>query len=108
MRNRLLVLVVVAAACLVSSAQTSPNLFPIQEGFVDSHGALIYYMSVGRGAPLMIAHGGAGARGRAGEDRPRGAGPRARFLPAIPAAADAHQSACVHRRARFGQVVEAR
>ena len=28
---------------------------------MDSHGALIYYMSVGRGAPLMIAHGGPGA-----------------------------------------------
>src|SRR3974390_232193 len=61
MRSRLLVLLVVAAACLASSAQTSPNLFPIQEGFVDSHGALIYYTSVGRGAPLMIVHGGPGA-----------------------------------------------
>src|SRR3974377_803260 len=62
MRNHLLVLTAVTAACLVSSAQTSsPNLFPIQDGFVDSHGALIYYMSVGRGAPLMIVHGGPGA-----------------------------------------------
>ena len=33
----------------------------MQEGFVDSHGALIYYMSVGRGAPLVIVHGGPGA-----------------------------------------------
>ncbi len=63
MRTRLLVLFLVAAAFLTCSAQTSksPNLFPIQEGFVDSHGALIYYMSVGRGAPLMIVHGGPGA-----------------------------------------------
>src|SRR5271165_6329325 len=63
MRNRWLVLiVVVTAACLVSFAQTSsPNLFPMQDGFVDSHGALIYYQSVGRGAPLMIVHGGPGA-----------------------------------------------
>src|SRR5271157_874356 len=63
MRNRWLVLiVVVTAACLVSFAQTSsPNPFPVQDGFVDSHGALIYYMSVGRGAPLMIVHGGPGA-----------------------------------------------
>ena len=47
----------------ISSAQTSEsrNLFPIQDGFVDSHGALIYYQSVGRGAPLMIVHGGPGA-----------------------------------------------
>jgi len=28
---------------------------------VESHGALIYYQSVGRGAPLMIVHGGPGA-----------------------------------------------
>jgi proline iminopeptidase len=63
MRNRLLILVFVGTACLTCSAQTSepPNLFPIQEGFVDSHGALIYYQSVGRGAPLMIIHGGPGA-----------------------------------------------
>jgi proline iminopeptidase len=61
MRSRLLLLLVIAAACLTCSAQTSSNLFPIQEGFVDSHGALIYYMSVGRGAPLMIVHGGPGA-----------------------------------------------
>src|SRR5437879_13491899 len=63
MRTRLLVLLLVSAACLVSSAQTSDstNLFPIQDGFVDSHGALIYYQSVGRGAPLVIVHGGPGA-----------------------------------------------
>jgi proline iminopeptidase len=63
MRNRVLVLVVVAIACVISSAQSAApaNLFPIQEGFVDSHGALVYYMSVGRGAPLMIVHGGPGA-----------------------------------------------
>lgn len=33
----------------------------MQEGYVDSHGALIYYMTVGHGAPLLIAHGGPGA-----------------------------------------------
>ena len=63
MRTRLLILLLVSAASLASSAQTSesPNPFPVQEGFVDSHGALIYYQSVGRGAPLMIVHGGPGA-----------------------------------------------
>jgi proline iminopeptidase len=63
MRTRLSVLLLVSAACLACSAQTSesPNLFPIQDGFVDSHGALIYYQSVGHGAPLMIVHGGPGA-----------------------------------------------
>jgi proline iminopeptidase len=63
MRSRWLILLLIGAASLTSSAQTSKasNLFPIQEGFVDSHGALIYYESVGSGAPLMIVHGGPGA-----------------------------------------------
>jgi proline iminopeptidase len=56
-------LLFVSTTCLFGSAQTSKsqNLFPIREGFVDSHGALIYYQSVGQGAPLMIVHGGPGA-----------------------------------------------
>lgn len=33
----------------------------MQEGFVESHGALIYYQAVGHGTPLMIVHGGPGA-----------------------------------------------
>jgi proline iminopeptidase len=33
----------------------------MQEGFVDSHGAIIYYKVVGHGAPLVIIHGGPGA-----------------------------------------------
>src|SRR5664279_1239476 len=63
MRTRLLVLLLIGTACLTCTAQTpgSPNLFPVQDGFVDSHGAMIYYQSVGRGAPLMIVHGGPGA-----------------------------------------------
>lgn len=63
MRTRLLILLLVSVACLVSSAQTSEsaNLFAMQDGFADSHGALIYYQSVGRGTPLMIVHGGPGA-----------------------------------------------
>src|SRR5580693_129898 len=63
MRSHWLILLLIATACLTCSAQTSKsaNLFPIQEGFVDSHGALIYYESVGSGAPLMIVHGGPGA-----------------------------------------------
>jgi len=35
--------------------------YPIHEGFIDSNGVLIYYMEVGRGAPLLILHGGPGA-----------------------------------------------
>jgi proline iminopeptidase len=35
--------------------------YPIQEGFIDSRGVLIYYTTIGRGAPLVILHGGPGA-----------------------------------------------
>jgi proline iminopeptidase len=37
------------------------NVYRMEEGFVDAHGVLIYYKIVGRGAPLMIVHGGPGA-----------------------------------------------
>jgi len=33
----------------------------MEEGFVDANGVLIYYKILGRGAPLMIVHGGPGA-----------------------------------------------
>lgn len=39
----------------------SSSVYPMHEGFVDAHGVMIYYMTVGRGAPLMILHGGPGA-----------------------------------------------
>jgi len=63
MRTQVFVLLLIGAACLIGSAQNSksPNLYPMQDGFVDSQGALIYYQSVGTGAPLMIVHGGPGA-----------------------------------------------
>jgi proline iminopeptidase len=32
-----------------------------QDGYVDAHGVIIYYESIGHGAPLMILHGGPGA-----------------------------------------------
>ena len=37
------------------------HVYPIQEGLIDAHGVLIYYKTVGRGAPLLIVHGGPGA-----------------------------------------------
>ena len=37
------------------------SVYPIQEGFVDANGVLIYYKIIGRGAPVMIVHGGPGA-----------------------------------------------
>src|SRR5215469_11808740 len=44
-----------------TSAQSSSKVYPMDEGFVDANGVLIYYMTVGRGFPLMIVHGGPGA-----------------------------------------------
>ena len=41
-------------------AQTS-NVYPIQEGYVDAHGMMIYYEIIGHGPPLLIVHGGPGA-----------------------------------------------
>lgn len=37
------------------------NAYPLQEGFVDANGLMIYYKILGRGQPLMIVHGGPGA-----------------------------------------------
>ena len=44
-----------------TAAAASSGVYPIQEGLVDAGGVLIYYKSVGRGAPLVILHGGPGA-----------------------------------------------
>lgn len=44
-----------------SAQESASNVYPIEQGFVDAHGELIYYMTVGRGAPLLIVHGGPGA-----------------------------------------------
>ncbi len=42
------------------AAAASGAVYPIQEGVADAHGVLIYYKTIGRGAPLVIAHGGPG------------------------------------------------
>jgi proline iminopeptidase len=49
------------AAFAVAAAQPAPTVYPQQDGFVDAHGVLIYYLELGKGAPLMILHGGPGA-----------------------------------------------
>ena len=36
------------------------RVYPMQEGFADANGVLIYYKAIGRGAPLVILHGGPG------------------------------------------------
>jgi proline iminopeptidase len=45
--------------CSFASAQT--EVYPQQDGFVDAHGVLIYYVAFGKGSPLVIVHGGPGA-----------------------------------------------
>jgi proline iminopeptidase len=37
------------------------SVYPVEEGFVDAHGVLIYYKTFGQGAPLVFLHGGPGA-----------------------------------------------
>ena len=44
-----------------AAAAAQANVYPLQEGFVDAQGVLIYYKVIGHGAPLMIVHGGPGA-----------------------------------------------
>src|SRR5690348_8648046 len=50
-----------AAPQQAAVGETGSSVYTMQQGFVDAHGVLIYYMTVGRGAPLMIVHGGPGA-----------------------------------------------
>jgi proline iminopeptidase len=45
---------------MTAVAQT-PATYPLQDGFVDANGVLIYYQTLGQGAPLLIVHGGPGA-----------------------------------------------
>jgi proline iminopeptidase len=36
-------------------------VYVAEEGFIDAHGVLIYYKTIGKGQPLVILHGGPGA-----------------------------------------------
>ncbi len=49
------------AAVLFGQTTAGPAVFPMQEGFVDANGVLIYYKSLGKGSPLLVVHGGPGA-----------------------------------------------
>jgi proline iminopeptidase len=46
---------------LTAAHAQTPTTCPLQDGFVDAHGVLIYYQTLGQGAPLLIVHGGPGA-----------------------------------------------
>jgi len=49
------------AAAKAAAPSPAGAVYPIQEGFVDAKGVLIYYTTIGRGAPLVVVHGGPGA-----------------------------------------------
>jgi len=63
------ILVVGIAICVLTvcsappaqKEETSAGVYPMQEGFVDANGVLIYYKAVGQGPPLVLLHGGPGA-----------------------------------------------
>jgi proline iminopeptidase len=58
-----------ALACIFAAAFTAGStyaaaqiaVYPQQDGFVDAHGVLIYYVAFGKGSPLVVVHGGPGA-----------------------------------------------
>jgi proline iminopeptidase len=53
-------LIVLGLAAVFAAAQTD-RLYPVQDGFVDANGVMIYYTMMGRGEPLLILHGGPGS-----------------------------------------------
>ncbi|MGO9777339.1 MAG: proline iminopeptidase-family hydrolase [Terracidiphilus sp.] len=54
-----LALVLAAAVTVPATAQSA--VYPQQEGFVDAHGVLIHFKTLGGGPPLVVLHGGPGA-----------------------------------------------
>jgi proline iminopeptidase len=42
-------------------SRAAPSLYERREGYVDTGSAFIYYMTIGRGSPLVILHGGPGS-----------------------------------------------
>ena len=44
-----------------SQPSSATAVYFIQQGFVDANGLMVYYMTLGRGEPMVILHGGPGA-----------------------------------------------
>lgn len=61
MKKPLPLLVLLVCALARVPAQNASAVYSQQEGFVDAHGVLIYYKSLGQGPPLVLVHGGPGA-----------------------------------------------
>ncbi len=60
MKN-LMVAFALALCAAIAPAQFPSSVFPVQQGYVDANGVLIYYVEFGQGQPLMVLHGGPGA-----------------------------------------------
>ncbi len=50
-----------SAAAPFAVAAGYPAPYPIEEGYLDANGVLLYYKAFGQGPPLLIVHGGPGA-----------------------------------------------
>lgn len=50
-----------SAAAPSLQAQTASSIYSMQQGYVDAHGVMIYYVEFGHGSPLVVLHGGPGA-----------------------------------------------
>ena len=64
MKKLSLAILALSASLLGMAATRPPNPrrhLPLQDGFVDAHGVLIYYVEFGKGPPLVVLHGGPGA-----------------------------------------------
>ncbi|HKN22189.1 MAG TPA: alpha/beta fold hydrolase, partial [Terracidiphilus sp.] len=48
-------------ATRATASPAASAVYPLQDGFVDAHGVLIYYVEFGKGPPLVVLHGGPGA-----------------------------------------------
>lgn len=60
MKNCLLAFVLVLSAAF-ARAQAPSAVYPVQQGYVDANGVMIFYVEFGQGAPLVVLHGGPGA-----------------------------------------------
>jgi proline iminopeptidase len=81
--KRCLLATLFALSAVCAASQTA--VYPQQEGFVDAHGVLIYYLSLGNGPPLVVVHGGPG-------------GDHSYFLPYLLSLARAHRLIFIDER----------
>jgi len=45
----------------VAKRSAAAGVYPIEEGYVEGKGVLLFYRSIGEGVPLLVLHGGPGA-----------------------------------------------